>query len=113
MGAMSAAPHIARGRRQACQPLVFGVAVLSASLAGAPGRAVSQPQRADAAVQAFTNAVLIDGTGAAPVERTTIVVRGDHIASAGPAASVSIPGGARTTDLRGKVLMPGLADMHV
>jgi imidazolonepropionase-like amidohydrolase len=79
----------------------------------APARAAAQPQRADAAVQAFTNAVLIDGTGAPAIEHATVVVRGDRIAAAGPAAGVSIPGGARITDLRGKVLMPGLADMHV
>jgi imidazolonepropionase-like amidohydrolase len=100
-------------RRQAFQPFIRGVAVLAASLAIAPGRAVSQPQRAEPAVQAFTHAVLIDGTGAAAVENATVVVRGDRVAAAGPAASVSVPAGARTTDLRGKVLMPGLADMHV
>ena len=96
MGAGSAWPDISRGRRQAFQPFVLGVAVLAASFGVAPGRAVSQPQRADAAVQAFTNAVLIDGTGAAAVEHATVVVRGDRVVSAGPAASVSIPGGART-----------------
>jgi imidazolonepropionase-like amidohydrolase len=112
MAAVSASPDISRGRHQAFQQFALGIAVLAASLAAIPGAAVSQPQRADA-VQAFSNAVLIDGTGAAPVEHATIVVRGDRIVSAGPAASLSIPGGARTTDLRGKVVMPGLADMHV
>src|SRR5215469_9322546 len=97
----------------AVRRFVLPVAILLASLGGPPGRAVSQPQRADAQVQAFTNAVVIDGTGAAAIEHATIVARGDRIVSAGPAASVSIPGGARITDLRGKVLMPGLADMHV
>jgi imidazolonepropionase-like amidohydrolase len=112
MRPVSPSPDTHRGQRRSLQLLVLGAVVL-ASLAVAPGRAASQPQRADAAVQAFTNAVLIDGTGAAAVEHATIVVRGDRIVSAGPAASVSIPGGARVTDLRGKVLMPGLADMHV
>jgi imidazolonepropionase-like amidohydrolase len=113
MGAVRPSPDTPRGRRLAYQPFVLGAAVLAASLAFAPGRAASQPQHADATVQAFTNAVLIDGTGAAAVEHATIVVRGDRIVSAGPAASVSVPGGATITDLRGKVLMPGLADMHV
>ena len=92
---------------------VSGVALLAACLAMVPGRGLSQAQRADAPVQAFTHAVLIDGTGAAAIENATIVVRGDRIDSAGPAGSVRVPAGARTTDLRGKVLMPGLADMHV
>jgi hypothetical protein len=68
---------------------------------------------ADAPLQAFTNAVLIDGTGAAALEHATIVVRGETIESAGAASAVRIPPGARITDLHGKVLMPGLADMHV
>src|SRR5215470_10186329 len=101
------------GRLRALQQFVPGVAILAASLGMAPGHVASEPQRAAAAVQAFTNAVLIDGTGTAAVEHATIVVRGDRIVSAGPAGSVSVPAGARTTDLRGKVLMPGLADMHV
>ena len=113
MGAVSTSPDNTSGGRYALQPIVLGIAVLATSLAFVSGRAASQPQRADAAVQAFTNAVLIDGTGAAAVEHATVVVRGDRIVSAGPAASVTVPGGARTTDLRGRVLMPGLADMHV
>jgi imidazolonepropionase-like amidohydrolase len=101
------------GRLRAFLRFGAGAAILLASLAVATGRAASQAQRADAAVQAFTNAVLVDGTGSAAVEHATIVVRGDRIVSAGPAASVTVPGGARVADLRGKVLMPGLADMHV
>src|SRR5215472_2393478 len=112
MRAIGSSTDTPRGRR-GFQLLVLGVAILVASLGVAPGRAASQPKQADAPTQAFTNAVLIDGTGAAAVEHATIVVRGDRIVSAGPAGSVSIPGGARTTDLGGKVLMPGLADMHV
>jgi len=113
MRAVSPLPDTSPGGLRAFQRFVPGVAILVASLGMAPGRAASQPQRADAAVQAFTNAVLIDGTGSAAVEHATVVVRGDRIVSAGPAASVTVPGGARVTDLRGKVLMPGLADMHV
>ena len=113
MRAVSTSSDTSGGGRRAFQPLVLGVAVLVASLGVGPGRATAQPQRSDTAVQAFTNAVLIDGTGAAAVERATIVIRGDRIVSAGPGAAVTIPGGARITDLRGKVLMPGLADMHV
>ncbi len=112
MRAVSTSPDTSRGRRRAL-PSALGVAIVVVSLGVAPGRTAPPPQRADVAVQAFTNAVLIDGTGAAAMERATIVVRGDRIVSAGPAASVSVPGGARITDLRGKVLMPGLADMHV
>ncbi|HUI60300.1 MAG TPA: amidohydrolase family protein, partial [Steroidobacteraceae bacterium] len=75
-------------------------------------RAGSASPHADA-VQAFTDVVLIDGTGAPAIEHATVVVRGDRIESAGPASTVQVPHGAAITDLHGKVLMPGLADMHV
>ncbi|HET9389595.1 MAG TPA: amidohydrolase family protein, partial [Steroidobacteraceae bacterium] len=67
----------------------------------------------DVALHAFTNAVLIDGTGAPAVEHATVVIRGEKIEAAGPSSSIQVPRGAGTTDLHGKVLMPGLADMHV
>ena len=67
----------------------------------------------DVALHAFTNAVLIDGTGAPAVEHATVVIRGEKIEAAGPSSSIQVPRGAGSTDLHGKVLMPGLADMHV
>ena len=62
---------------------------------------------------AITNARLIDGTGAAAVDGTTIVVRDGRIAAVGRGGSVAVPEGMRTIDAAGKVVMPGLADMHV
>src|SRR5262245_16078850 len=41
-----------------------------------------------------------------------VVVRGEKIESAGPSASIRIPNDARTTDLRGMTLLPGLIDAH-
>ena len=41
-----------------------------------------------------------------------VVVRGDRIDAAGPAASVAIPGGAREVMLPGRTLMPGLIEGH-
>ena len=57
---------------------------------------------------------LIDGTGAPPRDDMRIVVRGDRIVSvqregeAGPA----IPPDAERIDLGGRVVMPGLIDLH-
>lgn len=73
----------------------------------------STASAAEPAPHAFTDAVLIDGTGAPAIEHATVVIRGEKIEAAGPASSVRIPHAAAITDLRGKVLMPGLADMHV
>ena len=41
-----------------------------------------------------------------------VVVRGDRIESAGPAASMTLPAGARTIALKGATLMPGLIEGH-
>ena len=42
----------------------------------------------------------------------TVVVRGRRIEAAGPAASVTIPAGARTIKLAGMTVMPGLIEGH-
>jgi hypothetical protein len=62
---------------------------------------------------AFTQSVIIDGNGGAPIENGTLIVRGEKIEAIGPAESVQIPANAEVRNLGGKVVMPGLADMHV
>ncbi|HSV94214.1 MAG TPA: amidohydrolase family protein [Desulfobacterales bacterium] len=58
------------------------------------------------------NALLIDGTGAAPRPDATVVVTDGLIREvAGPGAKT--PAGAREIDLRGRCLLPGLIDAHV
>lgn len=63
-------------------------------------------------VVALTNATIIDGTGAAPKGNQTIVIRDGKIAAVGPTSTVSIPQGARTIDLSGQTVIPGLVGMH-
>ena len=63
-------------------------------------------------VVALTNVTVIDGTGTAPRAGQTIILRDGTIAQVGPAASVRAPAGARTIDLRGKTVIPGLVGMH-
>jgi imidazolonepropionase-like amidohydrolase len=41
-----------------------------------------------------------------------VVVRGDRIEAAGPAASIAVPPGARTITLKGTTLMPGMIEGH-
>ena len=55
---------------------------------------------------------LVDGTGAAPIANGVVVVRGERIVAAGPAASVTIPAGARVIDLGDATIMPGFIDAH-
>lgn len=61
---------------------------------------------------AFTGATLIDGTGAAPVADSVVVVEGERIIAAGPRDKVKIPPKATVIDVRGKTMLPGLWDMH-
>jgi imidazolonepropionase-like amidohydrolase len=66
----------------------------------------------DTAVVALTHVQLVDGTGANPTTDQTIVIRDGRIAEVGPAAQVRIPDGARTMDLNGHTVIPGLIGMH-
>jgi imidazolonepropionase-like amidohydrolase len=59
---------------------------------------------------AIVGARLIDGTGAAPVENATVLVRDGRISAVG--AGVSVPHGVRVIDAHGKTLLPGLWEMH-
>ena len=56
---------------------------------------------------------LIDGTGASPVERAAVIVRGETIEAAGPAEHVPVPEGAAIHRLAGATVLPGLIDLHV
>jgi imidazolonepropionase-like amidohydrolase len=66
----------------------------------------------DTSLLALTHVLLVDGTGGAPKPDQTIVIRAGKIAAVGPAAAVPIPAGARTMDLRGSTVIPGLIGMH-
>jgi imidazolonepropionase-like amidohydrolase len=63
-------------------------------------------------VVVLTNVTVIDGTGAAPAKNESIVIRDGLIAAVGPASSISAPAGARTMDLHGATVIPGMVGMH-
>jgi imidazolonepropionase-like amidohydrolase/Tol biopolymer transport system component len=46
------------------------------------------------------------------IDDGTILIRGDRIVAVGPRASVQIPAGAKTVDMAGKTIIPGLVDAH-
>lgn len=62
---------------------------------------------------AITHVSVIDVVSGATSPDNTVLIEGSRIRYAGPAASASVPGNARTIDGRGKFLIPGLWDMHV
>ena len=55
---------------------------------------------------------LIDGTGAAPVADSAIVVRGKCIEAVGRAGVTPIPADAEVIDATGKTVMPGIIEGH-
>jgi len=60
----------------------------------------------------LTPARVFDGASPAPHEGWVVVVTGNRIVSAGPAAAAQAPAGSQVIDLPGTTLMPGLIDAH-
>lgn len=62
----------------------------------------------------INNGVLIDGTGAAPVPGTSVLIQGDNILAVGSAVEVAAvtPPDAERIDAAGATIMPGLIDSH-
>jgi imidazolonepropionase-like amidohydrolase len=65
-----------------------------------------------APVIALTGVRVVDGTGAAPRDGQTILIRDGRIAEVGPTGSVTIPAGAEVMELTGHTVIPGLVGMH-
>lgn len=61
---------------------------------------------------AFTNARIITMEGDEVIENGTIVIENHKIAAIGPTAEINIPSGAKTYDVSGKTIMPGIVDAH-
>jgi len=86
-----------------------GLALAAAGTTTMAGRTAAAADQHDILV--FTNATLIDGTGAGPRPDTTIVVAGNRIVAVGH-HGIEPPAGVRVVNLRGKYVLPGLWDMH-
>ncbi|MGH7654941.1 MAG: amidohydrolase family protein, partial [Gemmatimonadaceae bacterium] len=61
---------------------------------------------------ALVGATLVDGTGASPIPDATVIVADGLIVAAGPSATTRVPLDAKSFDVRGKTIVPGLWDMH-
>ena len=92
------------------RPSAGVLALLALLLAG--WSAVSAGRQAGTRPLVLDNVRLIDGTGAAPLERARVVIDGEAIAGAGRAEDVAVPAGAERLDLGGRTVMPGLIDLH-
>ncbi len=87
--------------------VAFGIVLFV--FAAALQRPAAQAPAAGGAVT-LTGVRIIDGTGRAPVENGTIVMRDGKIVAAG--AGVQVPAGATRVDLNGKTVMPGMINAH-
>lgn len=98
--------------------LVFLVVFVLLPLAGcgepAPGGSQGTAGAGDLVVR---GGILLDGTGAEPVEDAVVVIEDGEVRAAGSATEVDpaalAPEGARTVDADGKWIVPGLVDAHV
>ena len=62
---------------------------------------------------AFINVALIDGTGAEPVSKMAILVKGIRIFKVGHVSDMTIPLSASRVDLKGATILPGFFNSHV
>ncbi|MDP2479848.1 MAG: amidohydrolase family protein [Candidatus Palauibacterales bacterium] len=81
--------------------------------ASVPGAIGGRATATDTTVLALRHATVIDGTGAPPVPGRTVLIRDGKIAAVYATGSRPLPAGARTEDLSGRWLIPGLIDAHV
>lgn len=68
---------------------------------------------AGAAPLALTKVTIIDAVGGPPIANGVIVMESGRITAVGPAASVTIPKGARVLEKPGKYVIPGLMDANL
>jgi imidazolonepropionase-like amidohydrolase len=63
--------------------------------------------------KAIVGGSIIDGTGAALMPESVVLIEGKRIHSVGKQGKVQVPSDAQLIDAAGKVVMPGLIDAHV
>ena len=95
------------GRTATTRGRIIAALVLPLALPLVPGLASTA-----AAQPLVLNGRLIDGTGAAPVEKGRVVVSDGRIACAGPVAACPVPAGAEVINAGEGSIIPGLIDLH-
>ena len=85
--------------------LTIAIATLSATAPGAQQPAVTS-------TVALVGGMLIDGYEVPPVHHAAVIIEGNKIVWVGRAVDAKIPKGARVIDTSGRVMMPGLWEMH-
>jgi imidazolonepropionase-like amidohydrolase len=102
-------PHTTPRPRMSLR-ILASILVAVAAAAELPGQQATP--RAAPQATALVGATLLN-PGAAPVRDAVVVIRGERIACAGQRSACPVPAGARTIDVRGAWIAPGLVDAHV
>lgn len=94
-------------------PLIaFIFASVCSSLAQSPSSQVKPFITVDAPLIALTHVRVIDGSGAAPLEDQTVILRNGKIEAVGDSSAASVPKEAQVLDLHAHTVIPGLVGMH-
>jgi imidazolonepropionase-like amidohydrolase len=67
----------------------------------------------DAKKLALVGGMLLDGYEVPPLHHAAVLIEGNRIVQVGLAAEIAIPPDADVIDTRGRVMLPGLVDLHV
>jgi imidazolonepropionase-like amidohydrolase len=108
----AAAGHAASVKRPAA---LLAAACLAALIAPSCGGTDIDRFLADlpaGGVVALANVTVVDGTGQPARDDQTIVIQDGRITAIGPASEVRAPAGAKTLELAGRSVIPGLVGMH-
>jgi imidazolonepropionase-like amidohydrolase len=92
-----------------------GLAVVFGVWAGVVGLRAQQSATppAKGGTLAIVGGFLLDGYGGPPLHDAVVLIEGNRIVAAGPAARLAVPPGAQVVDANGYTVMPGLIDAHV
>ena len=61
---------------------------------------------------ALVGGMLLDGYDVPPLHHAAVLIEGDRIVAVGRAAELEIPPDAEVVDTRGRVMIPGMMDLH-
>jgi imidazolonepropionase-like amidohydrolase len=96
--------------RKIC-PLTFAAAMLFTTAPAAEQQPPPQQQPRGATL-ALVGGMLLDGYEVPPLHHAAVIIEGNKIVWVGRAVDAKIPKGARVIDTSGRVMMPGLWEMH-
>jgi imidazolonepropionase-like amidohydrolase len=91
---------------RACIPLIAFVVLIWLA------QAQEKPEAPHAAAVLVKAGKLLDVRSGRYVENAAVLIEGERIAEAGPAAQVHAPADAKVIDLSGETVLPGLIDCH-